>query len=1215
MRQLTWWLATSLALAALGCGGSNGVTPPAPLTPQDSPIGTGLVPEPGVPPITSVPASLGQAYVRGSLADSALALYTIDIDPSTLSATASLKATRSGQATDDLYLLPIDSFFNARSFRITGITGTATTVDIAYEIAHPFPAPSDVLGTPNAVTNRSDLGVAGKVLWLADVASASGNTFFSDRVANTTLIANADAYYAPGGLLTTSGTANTFPYKLLVDETLDGTGSRVGISNDGDVTGNFGTDGWTRDEYGTGNDGWTGYGVLHQGQVSRNVLSLSRGAISGSFSLDMAVIARYNDPRGGLTPAEKKANRLPPASADASLFAYRMPHGALDIQKVSFAGEGGGFIQDTLSASVLRFHVEDWDARATETTESDLSVDPSFTNVAPGESGAPSLAVSIPGVLGDATAVVTMAGGPVDDDSAYGGDVDQDSGLPGDPLFFSESVTKAAGSGQVPGTYQGLVRVTDVEATIADSFYVIELDGSLALVTANVPEPVTYFPFEVDLAPNNLPPSATVVLVSSNPLLSGTQPEVLITGIGDPDSDPLDISIDWGDGSGLQPLATGYTSPYAPLNPTGVQRNNATLTNQAINALVRVADAQHEVDYPVNFQLGPNRAPVLTGSPELASASLPVIPAALFTMNAGTAGFTDPEGDTMTLRIRNTANGNNISGAAFPLAGNTTGISSLGSTTFTVYVEDPLHTNTAIGQPNSAARWPGIVGTTTRVPGWFYKGVGQSTSTEQAYVVNRDSQNNVLIAGLYNGTTNNFGSGNQPQVGPQPSLFLVKLNPLGQFQWVNLLGASTSLATGIENLGGMAVDSNDNILLYGSWRGLMTLATGITEESNNDVLNASTDLFLVKFAPDGSYMSHWRTNTAGDANVTEAFGFNALVLDGSNNAYITGRFNRTEDFPTSGAPITLTTAHGAASASYDPFVARINTSSMTTDWATNFAMSTSTSTVATGTESGQSLAMTPFGQLVVGGYFRGPTTGTLLPDFGGGGRLVRVSSTSYAMSFITLRNASTGAWIWDRVFGATIATVPYVNGLAADNDRIYATGRYSNGTNFDGITDLPASTTATTNSDPYLAAFSIADGSNVWVNGLVRDAITAVNNGFSVKVSGGAVYAVGDFSNLQNLGDGFIATNNTSAYLIKRNAATGTNAMVGGNPYILTWNATGNDRMRSLAFDSYGDLFLCGEFTGNTFDADPGAAVNSHNSLSGSTDYFGMKVIENTASF
>ncbi|HYE80228.1 MAG TPA: hypothetical protein VEI97_19805, partial [bacterium] len=356
-------LALSL-LAATACSGGQSGSPIAGATPG------GPTPAPASVPTTPLPEAAGSHALGGFAADGdllagALALYTVDVDPDTLSAAARLKETRQGAANDDLYLLSISNFLRPTSFEVTAVSGNPGSLTLDYQFTHPFPAPADLDATPNAFSNRADLGITGMLLFLSDVADAAGNTYFDEGgagkvVANTELVLDPDAYYRPAGLIDATGTANTFPYKAIVDERLDprtSTATGTPISNGGDPTGNFGADGWTRDDMGATHDGWTGYGYLHGGQTARNSLRLGRNALenTGPFSLDVAVIAKYQDPRGGANSREKRANRLPPPAPDHTRFAYRGNHSALDVERIAFAGESGGFISNQVSASTLSF--------------------------------------------------------------------------------------------------------------------------------------------------------------------------------------------------------------------------------------------------------------------------------------------------------------------------------------------------------------------------------------------------------------------------------------------------------------------------------------------------------------------------------------------------------------------------------------------------------------------------------------------------------------------------------------------------------------------------------------------------------------------------------------------------------------------------------------------------------------------------------------------
>jgi len=513
---------------------------------------------PSAPPQSGIPgagAGAGTAaiYVSGDRAQSLAGRWKIAIDPESLSGTASLRDDRAVTANDDVYDLSIANFTRRDTLSIKGISRTATTLDIDYVVTHPFAAPSNLAG-PATAANRSDLGVAGRVCFMLDVPSATGNTYFTSAataapgvsgiVANTATVANAHGYYAPSGLipgLTT--TANTFPYRVLVDEA-GPDGARVGISNGGIATGNYiaGIGGWQQDNIGLNNDGWTGFGVLHQGQAAASTLSLNLSALTGPVDFDAVILVTYNDPRSGVNAAAKRANRLPKLPTDINAFAYRMPHGALDVERLAFYGESGGFIPNTISSSTLNFGLVDWDARAVETIEVDLALDPVLSNVAIGENGAPRLAVDIPAITGGTPIEFDNGTDLLDDDSAFSGDVAQDQGTPGDALYYSRSLTNSVGSGQTPGLVTGLAMAIDPEILTSNTWH-FYVDPDLELA-APAPAPVAFQAFAVSLGPLNAQPVANFALASTT-ILDGSTITVQATGYSDVELDPIEVRIDW----------------------------------------------------------------------------------------------------------------------------------------------------------------------------------------------------------------------------------------------------------------------------------------------------------------------------------------------------------------------------------------------------------------------------------------------------------------------------------------------------------------------------------------------------------------------------------------------------------------------------------------------------------------------------------------------
>lgn len=1177
------WVAAGLVLAATSCSRAPELlTAPA----------TGAINAPTSPSGLSSQAALGPAIASGQHMQSALAIYTLQIDPASLTAVAALRETRTAQANDDLYLLPIDSFLRADSFRVTGLTADAENLHLAYQIAHPFPAALDPAGTPNGSTNRADLGIAGMALFLTDVPSASGHTFFTDVVANTELVSNADAYYRPAGLLSLSSSANTFPYRLLIDES-GPDGNRVGIPNGGDPTGNFGADGWSRAEMGATApfDKWTGYGVLHQGQVASNTVSLNRAALAaaGSFSLDVAVLAKYNDPRFGATPAAKKANRLPAATPDAlSSMAYRMPHGALDVQRVELLEDTGGFITDQISSSTLSFRVEDWDARATSSAETDLAEEADVTRVAAGEEGLPTLALCIPGVLGDATVIDAWTTGDIlDDDTPYGGDAAADSGRPGDALVFSKMVTKTVTSGQTSGFYTGMIRATDPESLLADPNFVIELDGTLTPLTSNVPEPVTYQAFLVTLQSLNAAPTATVDNPATTVVSGNGQLTLVVSAYNDPDGDPLQIRFDWNNDGDYLDTGEGYqnldgTPPDSFVSP--IFYNNPTLTPTATSVPWEVTD--NIVLLPASgtatFTLGPNQAPVVSGLPAVSPGSAPA--PATFSITAGTATATDPEGDTVSYLVTaSTAPAGPFPGAAgqaaFPISG-VGPYPTNGVVNFTVYARDALHGNLVPAQPDSASSWATLSGVVGSIPGWVWTGIsGSSATLEWVQGIAVGGSGNVyLIVRCGNGGDLGGGATTADGVAAE---YLVKLDPSGNY----INSFKIDIVGGFEQTGGLALDASENVYVGGMWRGTGSFG-GPSRTNNGTVSSFNYDVFVAKYNSSLTYQWDWFSSGDGSAilaSVSNPEGRPLAVNPATGDVFLTGQFTRNEEFGL--GPVL--NAGGATASTNDAFVVKLNASGVP-QWNTSYTMNSTT------TEGGFAIAVDAAGNVYNGGTY---ATGA---DFGGGARTSVLSASAY----VTKLNGATGAWIWDQVFGsATTTGTEAVYALAVDGTNVYAAGRYYPNTDFGG----GARTGSGTGAEGCVVAYNANTGAYAWDRTFTGSVNTDATT--NIFVQGSDLYAGGFWAATVDFGGGGRVSNGgNDAYVVKLTTS-------GTYVYDRTWGSTGADQVRGAMFvDATGGVFLGGQYVG-TVDFDPGAGVVNRSSFSAAQDWWALKMNGATGSF
>lgn len=329
---------------------------------------TGCSSSPAVPSIPAWSNPLNQAAGSAGLSSSIAGSFQIDIDVDTLSATVT-PLTREGQAIGDLFYLNVAQFGVVVAPRpvntLTNLDLVNNTIDFNYQVAHSFPAPSNPGGNATAA-NRADLGISGRVMFLVDapVGAIGDNDYefnftFGPVIMNTKAILNADGYYNPGDMLNGYHTQNingtsAWPFKMLVDENLDprtNTATGNPISNGGQQAGNYPANNWSAVSEWTGGPNVTGHGVLHQGQTAWNFVTLNI-APGNQFSLKAVVIANYTDPRGGANAAERRANRLP--KDDPSRFAYRMPHGALDLEKTTFVAMGlPGVLSATGPAAVF----------------------------------------------------------------------------------------------------------------------------------------------------------------------------------------------------------------------------------------------------------------------------------------------------------------------------------------------------------------------------------------------------------------------------------------------------------------------------------------------------------------------------------------------------------------------------------------------------------------------------------------------------------------------------------------------------------------------------------------------------------------------------------------------------------------------------------------------------------------------------------------------
>ncbi len=224
------------------------------------------------------------------------------------------------------------------------------------------------------------------------------------------------------------------------------------------------------------------------------------------------------------------------------------------------------------------------------------------------------------------------------------------------------------------------------------------------------------------------------------------------------------------------------------------------------------------------------------------------------------------------------------------------------------------------------------------------KGYGDSSDTE-ALAVAVDSTGNVLVTGAFKGTPN-FGGGSlsNPKTGKW-QMFVLKLNSSGNHVWSKSFGADKE-----ERGNGVAVDSADNVLLTGEFKGSIDFGGGALNG-----VNGKADVFAAKLSSSGSHV--W-SKRFGDSN--DDIG-NAVAVDAANNVLLTGEMKGTIDFGGG----TLTAPGGGS----DVFVAKLD-SNGTHVFSNNFGDASH--------QRGHGIAADTQGNVVLTGEMEGSA------DFGGG---------------------------------------------------------------------------------------------------------------------------------------------------------------------------------------------------------------------------------------
>ena len=332
---------------------------------------------------------------------------------------------------------------------------------------------------------------------------------------------------------------------------------------------------------------------------------------------------------------------------------------------------------------------------------------------------------------------------------------------------------------------------------------------------------------------------------------------------------------------------------------------------------------------------------------------------------------------------------------------------------------------------------------------------------------------------------------------------------------------------------GIAVDSAGAAVVLGQLAGRADFGGGFLTSAG------STDIYLVKYAANGSYV--WSQRFGGTGTEKPK----GIAVDAGNNIVITGYFGGTVSF--GGTAL----AGGSASG----FLAKYSPSG-THLWSRRLTTSPN------GVDEGRAVAVDGAGNVIVGAGFNFST------DFGAGSW-----TSAGGADMVLAKYSSAGAYTWAKRIGG--ASDDFVQSVAVDTTtgEIAMTGYFAGSLNLGG-----GSTTSAGLNDAFIAKYS-STGAHVWSG---RWGSTGEDKGAGVAIDAlGSVAVTGLFTNNVDFGGGPLTNTggNTSGdiFLVKL-SATGVHLWSKGFGTAMAVNEMGN----AVAFDDSGNVLLTGSLVALT---------------------------------
>jgi len=290
---------------------------------------------------------------------------------------------------------------------------------------------------------------------------------------------------------------------------------------------------------------------------------------------------------------------------------------------------------------------------------------------------------------------------------------------------------------------------------------------------------------------------------------------------------------------------------------------------------------------------------------------------------------------------------------------------------------------------------------------WLY--ILGSSESEMVEGIATDLNGNIYLTGSFWGVVDvDFGEGVY-EITPTEGfddIFVLKLNPNGEFLWVKTMGSYTFDSGSV-----IKVDAQENVYLAGQFGHYLNDMDPGSGEYVAEYFGSYSDVFLMKLDAQGTFL--WLSSLGGD----ESDWINDIAIDNSGNVYTTGGFTGTAECSCD----TTFVSNG----SRDVFVQKF-TSNGDLEWGYSFGSAQ--------LDDGQVIQVDENGDVLVAGNF----FGTLDLDPG-----LQISEfTSHGGDIFLQKLTSEGSLIWVKTIGGN--GLDHITDLTIDqSNNLYITGTFS----------------------------------------------------------------------------------------------------------------------------------------------------------------------------